>query len=199
MKNDSLFDTLYLPRDYAFVLDPGSRLGPADLVALAADRAVLLEVHPEIAAWYRKLALALFDALELRHLPQREVVAGAENKEALRRGIGLVEHHDFEDVLGRSWILRQRLLAAPAFGSGTLEGHPFRIDLRFPPGRDEVGRRAAALADPLLAHAREGLRLAGEVDRLIVTLWGCPPERLDAVVTVAQLCERGLELETFDW
>ncbi|MFY1824545.1 hypothetical protein ACN47A_01400 [Myxococcus fulvus] len=54
------------------------------------------------------------------------------------------------------------------------------------------------VADDLSAHARSANALTRKLDRAIVALWGCPVDRLDQRVTVAELVSGGLVLQTFE-
>lgn len=189
---------MFLPRDYCY-LEPTSTLSPADLVTIASDLARFMDwERDDLAGWYRPLALALFEQLELLHLPQLKAVASAKSGSELRKALGVVEEPDWNDGLGRAWVLRERLLALPGFGAGTIEGHPFLLAH----GRDSlpvpVRPLARGVSDALLEHAKQALDLARELDRVIVALWGCPVERLEQKVRVSQLEKAGLELQQFE-
>ncbi|NTX54368.1 hypothetical protein [Myxococcus sp. CA039A] len=194
----STFLTPFTPRHYC-ELRPLANLQPADLVTLCADLAWMLEQKQEdLAGWYRPLSLALFERLGLVNLPQyqamREQTSGAE----LLKALGVVDSPDWFDGLARAWLMRGRLLALPERASGVLEGHPFQLSIFHRKMPTELRPMAEDVADALAAHARSALQLAPMLDRAIVALWGCPLERLDQRVTVAELVAEGLQLQTFE-
>ncbi|WP_144370108.1 hypothetical protein [Myxococcus stipitatus] len=54
------------------------------------------------------------------------------------------------------------------------------------------------VADSILEHARSTENIIPKLDRAIVALWGCPLDKLDHRVTVAELVADGLKLQTFE-
>ncbi|WP_217442696.1 hypothetical protein [Myxococcus sp. CA033] len=62
----------------------------------------------------------------------------------------------------------------------------------------ELRPMAEDVANALAAHATSATALARKLDRSIIALWGCPLERLDQRVTVAELVAEGLQLQTFE-
>ncbi|NTX02402.1 hypothetical protein [Myxococcus sp. CA040A] len=194
----STFLTPFTPRHYCYLL-PQETLQPADLVTLCADLAWMLDRKQEdLAGWYRPLSLALFERLGLVNLPQYEAMREQTSGAELLNVLGVVDSPDFVDGLGRAWLMRSRLLALPEWASGVLEGHPFQLSIFHRKMPTELRPMAEEVADALAAHARSALQLSPMLDRAIIALWGCPLERLDQRVTVAELIAEGLELQTFE-
>ncbi|RKG62155.1 hypothetical protein D7X30_02200 [Corallococcus sp. AB011P] len=190
--------TPFVPRDYCDMY-PQATLEPVDLVTICTDLAWMMDVEPEdLAGWYRPLGLALFEQFGLSHLSQRLAVAEASQGADLMHALGATDTPKWFDGLGRAWAFRRHVLALPSMVSGVLEGHPFQLSVRHRDIPPPLHPMAEEVADSLLGHARASRELAKKLDRAIVSLWGCPLERLEQKVTLAELAAAGLEIQTFE-
>ncbi|RKH42595.1 hypothetical protein D7Y23_30935 [Corallococcus sp. AB050B] len=182
------------PRDFSFLNSPVP-MYPHDLVTVCAALATHLDDgRPEQAGWYRRLAQALFKHFGLSDLSQARAVASAARGSELRQELG---DRDVRPLaagfeLANAWRYRKQLLAHP-LPSGVVEGHPFWFT--FPSKLPAAVRPLAErVSDGLLAHAHAAESLVSQLDRIIVSLWGCPFEQLDSAVTAAALEAQGLTL-----
>jgi hypothetical protein len=197
---DSLTASLtpFVPRDYRYLFE-SEVLEPADLVTIGSALAWMhAGQHEELAGWYRSLGDVLFERFGLGALPQRRAIQELTSGLELLRALGIVVEPDWDDALGRSWWMRSRMLGLPEVGSGALAGDPYQLTLDRSRMPVELHPLASVVAEELSAHARSANALARKLDRAIVALWGCPVERLDQRVTVAELVTGGLELQTFE-
>ncbi|RKH63054.1 hypothetical protein [Corallococcus aberystwythensis] len=190
--------TPFVPSDFCN-LDPTSILKPMDLVTIGADLAWMLDVKREdLAGWYRTLGLALFERFGLTRLPQRPAFADAVQGADLMRALGAVDIPDWSNGLGRAWAFREHLLALPSHVSGVLEGHPFQLSVSHQEMPPPLRPMAEDVADHMLKHSGAAKEIARKLDWTIIGLWGCPLERLELKVTVAELAASGLEIQTFE-
>ncbi|MBZ4410748.1 hypothetical protein K8640_21265 [Myxococcus sp. XM-1-1-1] len=190
--------TPFVPRDYRFLFE-SEVLEPADLVTIGSALAWMQAgQHDELVGWYRALGDVLFERFSLGALPQRRALRELTSGSELLRALGIVGSPDWDDALGRSWWMRGLLLGLPEVGSGALAGNPYQLTLDRSRMPVELHPLASVVADELSAHVRSANALARKLDRAIVALWGCPVERLDQRVTVAELVVGGLELQIFE-
>jgi hypothetical protein len=185
------------PRDYRD-LNPGDVLEPADIVAVTSDLAYLLGwVRPDLTGWYRALALALFERFGLDHLPLRAAVADATKEGDILSAQAVVPNPDHLPALARVSRVREGLLALP-FEEDPYEPQPFLLAKHGPKLGPPLESLERKLARRLRDHSEAAKALTRELDRLLIALWGCPPERLDDQVTVEQLIAAGLTFQFFD-
>ncbi|WXH33792.1 hypothetical protein WA016_07802 [Myxococcus stipitatus] len=188
----------FSPRKY-YDLSRTDHLGPADLVTLCAAVAWMREGHCEhLEGWYRSLTLALFSRFGLKDLPQRKAVEEERSSVALLKALGVVDVPGWREALGRAWYMRSMVLALPDMASGALEGHPFQLSVRNRGVAEELFPLVDEAANALLDHAWSAREVTRKLDRAIVALWGCPPDKLDHRVSVAELVAEGLKLQTFE-
>jgi hypothetical protein len=182
------------PREYEYLREH-EVLRPRDLVTISEALAGYLQRgHETQTHWHRCLGLALFERFGLGELPRNRAFAEATSGPELMRALGAIEAA-WGDPVANAWRYRHQLLALPAPSSGHLEGHPFWLS--FPSRIPEPLRPLAeSVSDDLLAHALAAEKLVWELDRVLVALWGCPVERLDSTVTVAELVATGLRVPT---
>jgi len=179
------------PWEYEDLREPSDVLRPRDLVTVVAALAgYLRRAEAKAVQRHRALALALFTCFGLEALPQREQVEQATDGEALLVALGAEERPG--DPLAHAWKYRRQLLAMPTPSAGHLEGHPYWLSFpsRLP---DLIRPLAERVSDRMLAHARAAADIVRELDRVIVSLWGCPLERLDDTVTLAALTAQGID------
>ncbi|SEU27337.1 hypothetical protein SAMN05443572_107434 [Myxococcus fulvus] len=190
--------TPFVPRDYRLLFE-SEVLEPADLVTICSALAWMYERrYDELVGWYRALAGVLFERFGLQALRQRHASQSLTSGPELLQALGVVESPDWADALGRSWWMRSLVLGLPEIASGVLAGDPYQLAIRRSQMPADLAPFAADVAEELAAHAKAGNALARKLDRAIVALWGCPVERLDQRVTVAELVAGGLELQTFE-
>ncbi|MCP3162212.1 hypothetical protein [Myxococcus qinghaiensis] len=194
----SSFLTPFVPRNYCDLL-PQEDLQPADLVTLGMGLAWMLEQkRDDLAGWYRPLSLAVFERFGLMELPQHQAMRDQASGVELLKVLGVVGSPGLVDGLGRAWLMRGRLLALPQWASGVLAGHPFQLSVLHRKMPTELRPMAEEVADALAVHASSANKLARKLDRSIVALWGCPLEKLDPSVTVAELIVEGLQFQSFE-
>ncbi|MCP3098920.1 hypothetical protein LZ198_08530 [Myxococcus sp. K15C18031901] len=180
------------PWEYEDLREPSDVLRPWDLVTVVAALAGhLRRAEAKAAQRHRALALALFACFGMDGLSQREQVERATDGEALLVALGAEDK--VGDPLAHAWKYRRQLLAMPN-PRGHLEGHPYWLSFpsRLP---DLVRPMAERVSDRMLAHAQAAAEIVRDLDRVIVSLWGCPPERLDDAVTLARLASQGIDFE----
>ena len=91
-------------------------------------------------------------------------------------------------------MMRRRLLALSNQAVGVLEVNPFMLAI--PPEIPEsIQPLAESISLQFASQTRAADKLAVEIDRTIVALWGCPVGRLDAQVKVSELLVAGLKLQ----
>jgi hypothetical protein len=107
------------------------------------------------------------------------------------------------EPLANAWRYRGQLLALPTPGKGLLEGHPFWLSLGNRRGPEAIRPLADSVSDRLLTHALAAERIVADIDRVIVSLWGCPFDGLEAQVRVDELAAAGLHVPgprpTYSW